>query len=99
MNATAQRIGALAACFVAAIIAVCWRMEIRAAGSRDPEAMANLLDQPETKIASSGYHMAAAAYLDQRAAWWMEWPKAARFSFQADRGDSPSPLDLWSRRL
>src|SRR2546427_11589554 len=78
MNATAQRIGTLAACFVAAIIAVCWRMEIRAAGSRDPEAAANRLDQPETKIASSWDHKAAAAYLDQRAAWWMEWPKAAR---------------------
>src|SRR5467141_1799519 len=78
MNATAQRIGTLAACFVAGIIAVCWRMEIRAAGSRDPEAVANRLDQPETKIASSWDHKAAAAYLDQRAAWWMEWPKAAR---------------------
>src|SRR6266850_612935 len=78
MNATEQRIGALAACFVAAIIAVCWRMEIGAAGSRDPEAVANRLDQPETKIPSSWDHKAAAAYLDQRAAWWMEWPKAAR---------------------
>src|SRR5882672_1518476 len=78
MNATEQRIGALAACFVAAIIAVCWRMEIRAAGSRDPEAVANRLDQPERKIASSWDHKAAAAYLDQRAAWWMGWPKSAR---------------------
>src|ERR1700674_3589536 len=78
MNATVQRIGALAACFVAGIIAVCWRMEIRAAGSSDPEAVANRLDQPETKIASSWDQKAAAAYLDQRAAWWMEWPKAAR---------------------
>src|SRR6267378_2008619 len=78
MNATAQRIGTLAACFVAGIIAVCWRMEIRAAGSRDPEAVAKRLDRPETKIASSWDHKAAAAYLDQRAAWWMEWPKAAR---------------------
>src|SRR5256714_8004154 len=78
MNATVQRIGALAACFVAGIIAVCWHMEIRAAGARDPKAMANRLDQPETKIASSWDQKAAAAYLDQRAAWWMEWPKAAR---------------------
>jgi hypothetical protein len=53
-------------------------METRAAGTRDPEAMANRLDQPETKIVSSWDQKAAAAYLDQRAAWWMEWPKAAR---------------------
>jgi len=78
MNAIVQRTGVLAACFVAGIIAVCWRMEIRAAGARDPKAMANHLDQPETKIASSWDQQAAAAYLDQRAAWWMEWPKAAR---------------------
>src|SRR5437016_4004495 len=78
MNATVRRIGALAACFVAAIISVCWHMETRAAGSRGPKAIANRLDQPETKIASSWDQKAAAAYLDQRAAWWMEWPKAAR---------------------
>src|SRR6266481_9056590 len=78
MNATAQRIGTLAACFLAGIIAVCWHMEIGAAGSRDPKATANRLGQPETKIASSWDQKAAAAYLDQRAAWWMEWPKAAR---------------------
>src|SRR6266702_2592556 len=78
MNATVQRIGALAACFVAGIISVCWHMETRAAGSRDPKAMANRLDQPEMNIASSWNQKAAAAYLDQRAAWWMEWPKAAR---------------------
>src|SRR6266576_3052421 len=78
MNATVQRIGALAACFVAGSIAVCWHMEIRAAGARDPEAVANRLDQPETKIPSSWDQKAAATYLDRRAAWWMEWPKAAR---------------------
>src|ERR1700730_10860908 len=78
MNATVQRIGALAACFVAGIIAVGWRMEIRAGGSSDPDAVANRLDQPKTKIASSWDQKAAAAYLDQRASWWMEWPKAAR---------------------
>ena len=36
MNATVQRIGALAAFFVAGIIAVCGHMEIKAAGSGDP---------------------------------------------------------------
>src|SRR5260370_9259051 len=78
MNAAVQRIGALAAWFVAGIISVRWHMETRAAGSRHPKAMANRLDQPATKIASSWDQKAAATYLDQRAAWWMEWPKAAR---------------------
>jgi squalene-hopene/tetraprenyl-beta-curcumene cyclase len=32
----------------------------------------------ETKTAGAWDEKAAAAYLDQRAAWWMEWPKAAR---------------------
>src|SRR5881394_3852858 len=78
MNAPVQRIGALAACFVAGIIAACCHMETRAAGSRDPKATANRLDQPETRMASSWDQQAAAAYLDQRAAWWMDWPVAAR---------------------
>src|SRR6266571_2467982 len=78
MNAPVQRIGALAACFLAGIIAVCWRTETSAAGSRHPKAIAAYLDRPETKIASSWDQKAAAAYLDRRAGWWMEWPKAAR---------------------
>src|SRR6266705_965398 len=78
MNAPVQRIGALAACFLAGIIAVCWRTEPSAAGSRHPKAIAAYLDRPETKIASSWDQKAAAAYLDRRAGWWMEWPKAAR---------------------
>ena len=32
----------------------------------------------ETRAASPWDQRAAAAYLDQRAGWWMEWPKAAR---------------------
>ncbi len=78
MNVTVQRIGPLATCLVAGIIAVCWHAETSAAGSKDPKALAISLHQPETKIASSWDHKAAAAYLDRRAGWWMEWPKAAR---------------------
>src|SRR6266446_579935 len=78
MNATAQRIGATTACLIAGIVAVCWHPEMRAAGSDDPNASATRVDPPETKIASSWNQKAAAAYLDQRATWWMEWPKSAR---------------------
>ena len=34
--------------------------------------------RPQTKAAGPWDQKAAAAYLDQRAGWWMEWPKAAR---------------------
>ncbi len=78
MNAIVQRAGPLAACLVAGIIAVCWHPETSAAGSKDPKALAISLHQPETKIAISWDQKAAADYLDRRAGWWMEWPKAAR---------------------
>ncbi len=78
MTATVQRIGALAACLLAGMIAVCWHTETRAAGPSNPKPTASHLDQPETKIATSWDQKSSAAYLDQRAAWWMAWPKAAR---------------------
>jgi squalene-hopene/tetraprenyl-beta-curcumene cyclase len=78
MNATAQRIFAITACLLAGIIAVCWHAGTIAARPNDPKAAATRLDSPETKIASSWDQKAAAAYLDQRAGWWMEWPKSAR---------------------
>jgi squalene-hopene/tetraprenyl-beta-curcumene cyclase len=78
MNANVQRIGALAAGLLAGIMAVCWHAETRAAGSRNAKTSGTHFDQPETKNASTWNQRAAAAYLDQRAGWWMEWPKAAR---------------------
>jgi squalene-hopene/tetraprenyl-beta-curcumene cyclase len=36
------------------------------------------LGKPETNIANSWNPKAAAAYLDQRQSWWMEWPRAQR---------------------
>jgi squalene-hopene/tetraprenyl-beta-curcumene cyclase len=73
-----QRVLAIGACLVAGIVAVCWRAETRAAISREPNATAASLDQPEIKVANSWDQKAAAAYLDQRAGWWMAWPRAAR---------------------
>ncbi len=78
MNATTQRSVAVSVCLIAAIIAVCWRPETSAAGPDNPIAIANHLNPPETKIATSWDQKAAAAYLDQRAGWWMDWPKSAR---------------------
>jgi squalene-hopene/tetraprenyl-beta-curcumene cyclase len=73
-----RRVFALAACVVAAVVAVAWHSETRAAGSGEHRAAAALLGQPEVKPATIWDQRAAAAYLDQRAAWWMGWPRAAR---------------------
>jgi squalene-hopene/tetraprenyl-beta-curcumene cyclase len=78
MSATVQRISALAACLLAGIVAASWHPETRAAEPKDPKALAARPDQPEAKISTSWDQKTAAAYLDQRAAWWMAWPKAAR---------------------
>jgi squalene-hopene/tetraprenyl-beta-curcumene cyclase len=78
MTATSQRISTLAACLLAGIVAVCWHTETSSAGPKDPKPTATHFDQPETRIGSSWNQKAAAAYLDERAGWWMAWPKAAR---------------------
>src|SRR2546430_13356146 len=78
MSATVQRISALAACLLAGIVAVSWHPETRAAEPKDPKALAARPHQPEAKISTSWDQKTAAAYLDQPAAWWMAWPKAAR---------------------
>jgi squalene-hopene/tetraprenyl-beta-curcumene cyclase len=77
MHTTVHPVAALATCLIAGIIAVSWHTETRAAGSRNPKTSTTRLD-PETKIATSWDQKSAAAYLDQRASWWMDWPKAAR---------------------
>lgn len=68
MNSTMLRLGALAVCLVAGILAVGWRAETSAAGAKSPAA----------KPVSTWDQKSAASYLDQRASWWMDWPKAAR---------------------
>jgi squalene-hopene/tetraprenyl-beta-curcumene cyclase len=78
MKPTVQRIAAVAACLVAGILAISSHPPARAVASRNPNSLAAPLDSPETKITGTWDQQAAAAYLDQRAIWWMEWPKAAR---------------------
>ena len=78
MNAAAWRIGALATFLVAGIILVSRRAETKTVSLENPEAAAAHLHKPEAKSTNAWDHAAAAAYLDQRATWWMEWPKAAR---------------------
>jgi squalene-hopene/tetraprenyl-beta-curcumene cyclase len=78
MNATAKRIGILTTCLVTAITTVSWHAATKAVASEDGVASATHSDRPEPKIISTWNEKSAAAYLDQRANWWMEWPKSAR---------------------
>src|ERR1700751_1613695 len=74
MRVTVQRTGSLAVLFVVGVItAVCWHSATKAAGPRD----ATYVHQPEASHGSWD-QKGAAAYLDQRQSWWMNWPKAAR---------------------
>ena len=78
MKTTGQRIGLPAACMLAIIVCLAGRGERSAASPGDGRLRLVHADQPATKTAISWDQKAAAAYLDQRASWWMEWPKAAR---------------------
>ena len=68
----------LAACFIAAMTALGWRAEIGAARYGDSRSYGRSVDRPEIKTANIWDQKAAAAYLDQRAGWWMGWQRAQR---------------------
>lgn len=78
MNTAMRRILGLAACLLATIVVVCWRLETRASGSGDWKATATYGERAETPVGSAWDQKAAAAYLDQRVGWWMGWQRAAR---------------------
>lgn len=78
MNITVRRILGMAACSLAAIVALGWRAETGAANSGDSATPAASEKQPDARAANSWDRKAAAAYLDQRADWWMGWKRAAR---------------------
>ena len=73
-----RRIFASAVCLAAGILAVGWQTETRAAKSERSKATVTSLNPPDTQAANSWDQKAAAAFLDQRAGWWMAWPRAAR---------------------
>jgi squalene-hopene/tetraprenyl-beta-curcumene cyclase len=78
MNATVQRRVVLAAGLAAAIIVASSHTGTRAAVSRSAKTAAPKLSQPDANIAESWNEKSAAAYLDRREDWWMEWPRAKR---------------------
>src|SRR5580692_12541184 len=77
-EAPVQRILSVAACLAAGALALCWQTATRGGISRDLKAAAIFRYQPDTRAVNSWDPKAAAAYLDQRAAWWMGWQGASR---------------------
>lgn len=73
----AAKAASLTGTLVAGVVLAGWHFETRAAESRGPKVVATR-HTVETKTTRSFEHAAAAAYLDQRLDWWMEWPKAQR---------------------
>jgi squalene-hopene/tetraprenyl-beta-curcumene cyclase len=77
-GATMRRVFASAACLMAGIFLVSRQEQTRAANSDNSKAVSISSGRPDTRATSSWDPKAAAAYLDQRAGWWMAWPRAAR---------------------
>ena len=69
---------ATVSCLFAGLIMFAWQAAMRADDGKDAKAVAALSHQPEANISTTWDQKAAAAYLDGRAKWWMEWPKSAR---------------------
>jgi squalene-hopene/tetraprenyl-beta-curcumene cyclase len=78
MNKTTQRAFGLAACFVAAMATLGRRAETGAASSADSKVTFAYGNRAETPVAGTWDQKAAAAYLDQRAGWWVGWQRAQR---------------------
>jgi squalene-hopene/tetraprenyl-beta-curcumene cyclase len=83
MKGAMRLTGGLVACLVVGIFVAGWRTGATAAGANSSEEVAARYDKPETKIAKTKIvnfwdPKAAAAYLDRRQSWWMEWPRAQR---------------------
>lgn len=70
---------ALAACLAVGFVAISLQTESRAANSTASTPPAASHSAPASSSSANTWDQkAAAAYLDQRASWWMQWPKAAR---------------------
>jgi squalene-hopene/tetraprenyl-beta-curcumene cyclase len=77
MKSAKRLTGGLVACLVGILVAG-WRTGATAARANGSEGVAAHRDKPESKIENSWDPKAAAAYLDRRQSWWMEWPTAQR---------------------
>jgi squalene-hopene/tetraprenyl-beta-curcumene cyclase len=78
LKATMRKTATLAACLLAGFTGACSRSESQAAKVSDGGAPATYLSHAESKTSDSWNPKAAASYLDQREAWWMQWKGASR---------------------
>ena len=70
-------IGSLVALLAVGIFTASW-CKGGAAAANSQETVTAHPEKPETKTSNSWDPKAAAAYLDRRQLWWMEWPRAQR---------------------
>jgi len=77
MKTAIRLTGGLVACFIVGVL-VAGCLTGTAAAADGSEGVTPHPDKQETKNAKSWDPKAAAAYLDHRLTWWMEWPRAQR---------------------
>jgi len=77
MKIKVQQATALMACLIAGVIAP-GHMRTTVAVSSSTDSGSINSDHPKTGTGGTWDQKAAAAYLDQRLGWWMEWPRAQR---------------------
>jgi len=77
MNSALRLTGSLVACLVMGIFAAGWRTET-APPANSPEGTPAHPRKSDANRVNSWDPKAAAAYLDRRISWWMEWPRAQR---------------------
>jgi len=78
MKSAMRLTGGLVASMMVGIFVAGWCTGATPAGANSSKGVAAHRDKQETKITSSWDPKAAAAYLERRQSWWMEWPKAQR---------------------
>jgi len=77
MKSAIRLTGGLMACLVVGFLVVGWCTGAAVAANSSERVTAHP-DKPETKTVNSWDPKAAAAYLDRRQSWWMQWPRAQR---------------------
>ena len=77
MKSATRLTGGLVACLAVGIFVAGWRTR-GAFAANSSEVLSAHADKAETKTAIDWNPKAAAAYLDRRLAWWMEWPRSQR---------------------
>jgi squalene-hopene/tetraprenyl-beta-curcumene cyclase len=78
MNANMRLAFVLSACFASGLSVSCSHTEKRALGYEDEKATVNSVSGRDAVIPSGWDARGAAAYLDDREVWWMNWQGAAR---------------------